>query len=79
MAHTGLMPSRQHSERRRPAASPFRSEVAAPTPEWAVDDRVTHDKHGLGRIVRLDGDRVNVKFGSQTISVAASSPRLHPL
>jgi len=73
------MSSRQHSERRRPAASPFRSEVAAPTPEWAVDDRVTHDKHGLGRVVRIEGDRVNVRFGSQTISVAASSPRLHPL
>ena len=44
-----------------------------------MDDRVTHDKHGLGRVVRIDGDRVNVKFGSQTISVAASSSRLHPL
>jgi hypothetical protein len=44
-----------------------------------VDDRVTHDRHGLGRVVRLDGDRVDVKFGSQTVSVARNSSRLHPL
>ena len=48
-------------------------------PDFAVDDRVTHDRHGLGRIVRLDGDRVDVRFGSQTVSVAVTSPRLHPL
>ena len=72
------MPSQQ-TPRRRPTNSPFRNEAAPATPQWAVDDRVTHDRHGLGRVVRIDGDRVNVKFGSQTVSLAASSPRLHPL
>jgi hypothetical protein len=80
MAHTGLMrPRQKQPDRPRPANSPFRAEAAPAHPEYAVDDRVTHDRHGLGRVVRVEGDRVNVRFGSQTVSVAVSSPRLHPL
>lgn len=79
VAHTGLMRPRQPSSRPRPANSPFHAEKAPERPDFAVDDRVTHDRHGLGRIVRLDGDRVDVRFGSQTVSVAVTSPRLHPL
>lgn len=73
------MRPRQPSSRPRPANSPFRAEAAPIRPEYAVDDRVTHDRHGLGRVVRLDGDRVDVRFGSQTVSVAVMSPRLHAL
>jgi len=78
-AHTRGMRPRQQSSRPRPATSPFRSEPTPERPEYAVDDRVTHDRHGLGRVVRLDGDRVDVRFGSQTVSVAVTSPRLHSL
>ena len=73
------MRSRQPTSRPRPAASPFRTEPAPARTAYAVDDRVTHDRHGLGRVVRLDGDRVDVRFGSKTVSVLASSSRLHPL
>jgi hypothetical protein len=30
-------------------------------------------------VVRLDDDRVDVRFGSQTVSLSTSSTRLHPL
>jgi hypothetical protein len=73
------MRPRQQTPRPRPAASPFHAQPAPDSPDYAVDDRVTHDRHGLGRVVRLDGDRVDVKFGSQTVSVARNSSRLHPL
>jgi hypothetical protein len=73
------MRPRQPSSRPRPASSPFHNEQAPVRPDFALDDRVTHDRHGLGRIVRLDGDRVDVRFGTQTVSVAVTSPRLHPL
>jgi hypothetical protein len=70
---------RQPSSRRRPATSPFYTDQVPERPEFSVDDRVTHDRHGLGRVVRLDGDRIDVRFGSQTVSVAITSSRLHPL
>ena len=73
------MRPRQSAQRPRPASSPFHAEPAPERPAFEVDDRVTHDRHGLGRVVRLEGDRLHVKFGSQTVSVPASSPRLHLL
>ena len=74
-----MRPRQKPPDRPRPANRPCRSEATPIHPEYAVDDRVTHDRHGLGRVVRVDGDRVNVRFGSQTVSVAVTSPRLHPL
>lgn len=47
--------------------------------DYAQDDLVTHDRYGLGKIVRLDGERVDVRFGSQTVSLSTTSSRLHPL
>jgi hypothetical protein len=73
------MPLRETSPRPRLSTSPFRSAPSTAAPDWSVDDRVTHDRHGLGRVVRLAGDRVHVKFGAQTVSVAVDSPRLQPL
>ena len=65
--------------RRRPASSPFRTETVPAPPEYAVNDRVTHDRHGLGWVIRLDGPRVDVRFGAQIVSVAVTSPRLQRL
>ena len=73
------MPPRQQNPRARHANSPFRDPAPVEPTEYAVDDRVTHDRHGLGRVVRLDGDRVDVRFGSQTVSLSTASTRLHPL
>jgi len=38
-----------------------------------------HDRHGLGRIVRVRGDRMDVRFGSVTVDVDTRSPRIHLL
>ncbi len=73
------MSPRNDVPRARPKNSPFRDQPQVAPTEYAVDDRVTHDRHGLGRVVRLDGDRVDVRFGRQTVSLSTSSPRLHPL
>ncbi|WP_042429681.1 hypothetical protein [Streptacidiphilus anmyonensis] len=57
--------TRSDGPRRPLPGSPF-TRPAAPAPEqFAVGDRVTHDKHGLGRVVAVEDDlSVIVDFGS---------------
>lgn len=51
--------------RRTLATSPFHTPAPPPAKHFAVGDRVTHDTHGLGRVVALEGeDAVLVDFGS---------------
>ncbi|MFG2847164.1 hypothetical protein ACGF12_28920 [Kitasatospora sp. NPDC048296] len=54
---------------RRPLpSSPFKAPVEAPRKHFAVGDRVTHDRYGLGRVIGVEGDgdtAVLVDFGSR--------------
>jgi len=59
--------------------SPFRAQPAPEVHDFAAGDRVTHDRHGLGSVVRLTGDRMEVRFGTSTVSVARNSSKIHPL
>ncbi|MFJ9843320.1 hypothetical protein ACIRYZ_23185 [Kitasatospora sp. NPDC101155] len=48
--------------------SPFKARVEAPRKHFAVGDRVTHDRYGLGRAIGVEGDSdiaVLVDFGSR--------------
>ena len=47
--------------------------------EFAVDDRVTHDSYGLGRVVGVDPGAVRVDFGPQTLRIVSPYARLHHL
>jgi hypothetical protein len=53
---------------RRPVlpASPFNAlREAKPVERLAVDDRLTHDRHGLGRVIGVESESiVLVDFGS---------------
>ncbi|GHF95066.1 CarD family transcriptional regulator [Streptomyces filamentosus] len=45
--------------------SPFKAPVAPPLKQFAVGDQVTHDVHGLGRVVGIEvGVAAVVDFGS---------------
>lgn len=60
-------------------SSPF-----APAPEpvietFVVDDRITHDVHGLGRVVAVDSHAVTVECGSQRVRVSPPYSKLHHL
>ncbi|MER5865052.1 hypothetical protein [Kitasatospora sp. NPDC002040] len=54
--------------RRHLPTSPFKVQVEAPRKRFAAGDRVSHDRHGLGRVVSVEADSdiaVLVDFGPQ--------------
>lgn len=63
------------------ASSPFNTSVAvAPVETYAVNDRITHDRHGLGIVVSLYGDNAMiVDFGECRRQVALPNPRITKL
>jgi hypothetical protein len=77
--HTRQMRPRQPAKKPHLPNSPFRAAEAPVIPDFAVNDRVTHDRHGLGSVVKVTGDRIHVRFGENTVSVAMSSSKIHPL
>lgn len=62
-------------------ASPFNVTVAPPPVEsLSLDDRLTHDRHGLGRVVGFEGDgMVLVDFGSGIRRVAYPNAKVTKL
>ena len=78
------MPSHPTGKRRYLATSPFnaaREAALAKVVPIPVGARVSHERHGLGRVVALDGDlAIIVDFGGgEILRVALDSPRLEQL
>jgi len=67
--------------RRRPhlASSPFKPEPEPVIEVFVVDERVSHDSHGLGRVVSVDAGGVTVDYGDQTLRVPSPFAHLHKL
>ena len=60
-------------------SSPF---AQAPEPVievFEVDDRVSHDLYGLGKVVKIDSHAVTVDFGAQMVRIPSPYPKLHHL
>ena len=80
MTHTGseMKPKRAAARRYLPA-SPF-NVPAAPPPrieQYAVHDRVSHDKYGLGTVIAVeDGVAVLVDFGTERARIVAPYAKL---
>lgn len=65
---------------RRYPHSPFQPEPAPPMEQYAVGDRVTHDRHGLGLVTGIQGEvAVYVDFGSGVRRLPRPTPKLHAL
>lgn len=73
------MEPRPSASRSKQSSSPFKREPLGDAPVFTVDERVSHDRHGLGRVISVQGERVYVRFGDKTIDVDCRSPRIHPL
>ncbi|GAA2102011.1 hypothetical protein [Actinomadura alba] len=67
--------------RRQLPGSPFNvPTVAPPVKVFALDDRVTHDKYGLGRVIAVEeGTAVLVDFGPRTERILEPYHKLYKL
>ncbi|MFG3347607.1 hypothetical protein ACGF1Z_21375 [Streptomyces sp. NPDC048018] len=60
--------------------SPFKAPVALPPKQFAVGDQVTHDVHGLGRVVGVEnGIAAVVNFGSTQERILSPYPKMSKL
>lgn len=79
-AHTeGMKPARAATRRFLPT-SPFKPPPPAPPAEqFALQDQVTHDTYGLGRVIRVDDTALVVDFGTQRVRIATPCAKLSKL
>ncbi|WP_433465053.1 hypothetical protein ACQPZP_41880 [Spirillospora sp. CA-142024] len=75
-----MKPTRPTGRRHLPT-SPFKPPPAAPpTKEFELGDQVTHDKHGLGRVLEVEpGRAVLVDFGTRKVKILAPFAKLFKL
>jgi hypothetical protein len=76
-----MVNSASAAKRRYLPSSPFKPPPEAPPVErYALDDLVTHDKHGLGRVILVEGDiAVVVDFAPRKVRVNAPFARMTKL
>jgi hypothetical protein len=64
------MRQRPGGSRRHLSSSPFHPPVQPPVESYAENDRVSHDRYGLGRVIDVEGEvAVIVAFGSQKVRI----------
>jgi hypothetical protein len=75
-----MKPARAATRRFLPT-SPFKPPPPLPpAEEFAVQDQVTHDTYGLGRVISLDGDAsVVVDFGTRKVRITTPCVKLSKL
>lgn len=58
---------------RRPhlASSPFKSDPEPTIEQYAIDDLVSHDSYGVGRVVQVEAEAVTVDFRPRTVRVTS--------
>jgi hypothetical protein len=55
--------------RRHLATSPFRPDPEPIIEQYAINDLVSHDSYGMGRVVQVEAAAVTVDFGPKTVRV----------
>ncbi len=74
------MTTRSRPPRRFLPGSPFNNTEPEPEIErFAVQDRVNHDRYGLGRVVEVETEAVTVDFGTDRIRIESPFPKLMKL
>jgi hypothetical protein len=57
--------------RRHLATSPFRPDPEPIIEQFAVDDLVSHDSYGMGRVIQVEEAAVTVDFRSQKVRITS--------
>lgn len=73
------MSSSSRSPRRHLASSPFKPRPEQVVEIYEVGDRVSHDLHGLGRVVAVDPSGVTVDFGSKSLRLPTPFPKMEKI
>ena len=73
LSHGGILEvmTSSRAKPRHLASSPFRPDVEPEIEEYALDDLVSHDSHGMGRVVGVEAGAVTVNFGRQSVRVTS--------
>lgn len=75
-----MMHSPRALNRRYLPSSPFKPPPEeAPAEQYELDDLVTHDKYGLGRVVLVESGAVVVDFGPKKMRITAPFTRMTKL
>ena len=67
----GPMATSSVNPRPRHASSPFQPHREPKIEQYLLDDRVSHDSYGLGRVVGFDAGGATVDFSSKTVRITA--------
>ena len=65
--------------RRHLASSPFQPDPEPTIEQYAVDDLVSHDSYGMGRVIQLEAAAVTVDFRSQTVRIKSPFHKMSKL
>jgi hypothetical protein len=66
-------------KRKHLASSPFQPDPEPTIENYAVDDLVSHDLYGMGRVVGAEAHAVTVNFGAQTVRIKSPYNKLQQL
>jgi hypothetical protein len=62
------------------STSPFAPPPVLPAEQFAVEDQVTHDKYGLGRVASVEADAsLIIDFGSRRVRIVTPCDKLTKL
>jgi hypothetical protein len=65
--------------RRYLASSPFQPQPEPTVEQYELDDMVSHDSHGLGRVIDVEAAAVTVAFRSGKVRVASPYRKMEKL
>ena len=65
--------------RRHLASSPFKPDPEPMIEQYALNDLVSHDSYGMGRVMEVEAAAVTVDFRSQTVRILSPYSRMAKL